>query len=262
MGGRRFRQAAPDDGVAVHHRLHRRQPRLAPVFRGPHARPASRRGDRRAVAPGALVRVPDPPDVSLDAERLVLQLEPRRTAADVRLHRPLRPRQSVPLPCEQRRARRGPVLRHPGHCPGRRRTQGTPPRRPAGGERRDLERHAPRESPDTLRTVRDRRERGGDDGAGAVEPPAGLPRGVRRGGAAGEPVGAPGPGRRAHADSSSGHPRRVTGCADDRVYRWRPVHRAAGAHAGEPHAARPARSSSSRAPWSSMSWRSSTSRSG
>ena len=107
-------------------------------------------------------------------------------------------------------------------------------RRPAGRERRDLARHALRESPHAVWTVCDCGERGRDDGPGATEPPADLSRGVRRGGAAGEPVGAAGTGRRAHADSSQGHPRRVARRADDRLHRRRPVHRAARPHAGEP----------------------------
>ena len=57
-----------------------------------------------------VVRVPDPADVSLDSERLVLQLEPRRAAAGVRLRRPLHSGEPVQLPGEQRRAGRGAVL--------------------------------------------------------------------------------------------------------------------------------------------------------
>ena len=44
----------------------------------------------------------------------------------------------------------------------------------------------------------------------------------------------PGTGRRAHAHSSQGHPRRVARRAHHRLHRRRPVHRAAGPHAGQP----------------------------
>ena len=63
---------------------------------------------------GARVRLPDPADVSLGAERVVLQLEPRRAAARLRLHRPVHSREPVQLPGEQRRAGRGAVLPHSG----------------------------------------------------------------------------------------------------------------------------------------------------
>ena len=52
---------------------------------------------------------------------------------------------------------------------------------------------------------------------------------------------------RAHADSSQRHPQRVARRAHGRLHRRRPVHRAAGAHPGEPHAARPAGSRRPRA---------------
>ncbi len=152
------------------------------------------------------------------------------------------PGEPVQLPGEQRRAGRGPLLAHPGHRAGRCRTPGAPARRPAGRQGRDLGGHALRHSPDALRTVRDCGQRGGHAEPGAVGPPADLSRGVRRGGAAGQPVGAPGTGRRAHADSSQGCPRRVARLAHHRVHRRRSVHRAAGPHAGQPHAPRPASS--------------------
>ena len=66
------------------------------------------------------------------------------------------------------------------------------------------------------------------------------------GGPAGQPVGAARAGRRAHADPRPGHARRVARLTDHRVHRRRPVHRAAGADAGQPHAARPARSQATR----------------
>ena len=155
VGGRRFRQAAPDDGVAVHHRLDHRQSRVPPAVRAPDAGPASRGRDWRAVAPGARVRVPDPADVSPGSERLVFQLEPRRAATRLRLHRPVHSREPVQFPGEQRRAGRGPLLPHSGHRRGRCRAQGAPARRPAGRQRRDLGGHSLRDSPDSLWTVCD-----------------------------------------------------------------------------------------------------------
>ncbi len=81
MGGRRFRQAAADDGAAVHHRLDHRQPRIAQPVRASHAGPARRRGDRRAVDRRADVRVPDSADLPVNPKRVVLQLEPGRAPA-------------------------------------------------------------------------------------------------------------------------------------------------------------------------------------
>ena len=123
--------------------------------------------------------------------------------AAVQLHRPVHSREPIQFPREQRRAGRRPVLPHSGHRPDRRRTQGASARRPAGRQRRDLGGHPLRDPPDSLWTVRDRGQRGGNAWSGAVGPAADLPRGVRRGGPAGQPVGAPGTGRGAHAHSSS-----------------------------------------------------------
>ena len=180
VGGRRLRQAAPDDGAALHHRLDRRQPRVAPAVGAADAGPARGGRDWRSVAPGARVRVPDPADVSLGPERIVLQLEPGRAAARVQLHRPVHSREPVQLPGEQRRAGGGPLLPHPRRRRGRCRPPGAPARRPAGGQRRDLGGHPLRHSPDSVWTVCDCGQRGGNAEPGAVGPSAGLPRGLRR----------------------------------------------------------------------------------
>ena len=237
MGGRRFRQAAPDDGVALHHRFDHRQSRVASGLRSPDAGPASRGRDWRSVAPGAFVRLPHSPDVSCGSKRVILQFEPRRAASRLQLHRPVHSREPIQFPGEQHRASRGPLLRHSGHRPVRHRTQGAFARRSAGRQRRDLGGHSLRDSPDALRTVCDCRQCGGDAESGAVEPSAGLPGGVRRCGSHGQSVGAPGTGRRAHPHSSQGCPRRVARRAHHRVHRRRSLHRAAGPHRSQPQTA-------------------------
>ena len=86
VGGRWLRQAAPDDGAALHHRLDRREPGVTAALGAADAGRARGGRHRRPVAPGAGVRVPDTSDVSIGPERLVFQLEPGRAAARIQVH--------------------------------------------------------------------------------------------------------------------------------------------------------------------------------
>ncbi len=247
VGGGRLRQAAPDDGVALHHRLDHRESRVPSAVRVPNVGTASRRRHWRSVGAGARVRVSDPADVSLGSKRIVFQLEPRGTATRLQLHRPVHSRKPVQFPGEQRRAGGRAFLAHSGHRRGGCRRPGTVARRASGRQKRDLGGHSLRDSPDSLRTVCDCGHRGGDTGSGASEPLADLPRGVRRRRPDGQPLGAPRTGRRAHPDSIQRCAWRIARLAHHRVHRRRPVHRAAGPHGGLPHHSQPAQSRQRRA---------------
>ena len=236
MGGRRLRQAAADDGAAVHHRLHHRQSRLA--------QPAELRtlGLRTAAVIAGLWLValtfaflipltfPSIQSASFFSSSLV----ERRPAFDfVALYVPSNPFNAlannivpavvlfsivlgIALVGVEDRERLLDVLDVA-----------------QGG---DLARDALRDAPDAVRPVRDRRQRGGHArseqlGRLQIYLVAYVLVALLV-----EPVGAARPGRRADADS-----RRATflresqGLAADRGDRRRSVHRAAGAHAGQPH---------------------------
>ena len=102
--------------------------------------------------------------------------------------------------------------------------------------------HAVRDAPDALWTVCHCRQRCWNAWHRAAGPAADVPRGIRRGGAACESVGAAGTCRRAHPDPGPGRAGRVAQPVAHRAHRRRPLHRAARADARQPHPARPARS--------------------
>ena len=78
-----------------------------------------------------------PLNYSDGSERLVFQLEPRRSATRVQLHRFLHSLEPVDLLANVVPA--VVLFSHPGHRRGRCRQPGAPARRPAGGQRRDLQ---------------------------------------------------------------------------------------------------------------------------
>lgn len=89
----------------------------------------------------------------------------------------------------------------------------------------DLEGHQPRHSPDSVRALCDRGQRAGTLGVEELNRLQVYPRCVCRGGAVGEPVGAPGARGGPDAHSPQGHTWRVAGFAHHRLHRRRPLHR-------------------------------------
>ena len=96
VGRGRLREAAADDRAALRHGLHRQQPRAAGLRPGQGARMAGRGGGRRPVDHRPRLRVRDP-DRLPERECLVLQLDPRREEAAVRLRVALHSGESIPF---------------------------------------------------------------------------------------------------------------------------------------------------------------------
>jgi len=208
MGGRRFRQAAADDGAAVYHRLDHRQSRLAQPFGAAHARPANGGGDRRPLARRDRLRVPDPAHLSVDSKRLVLQLEPGRAACRVRFPLALPHVESVPRTRQQHRAGGGAVFNRAGLRAGRRRPSRAPARRAVRGARGDCAGDTTGDTPDAVRLVCNCRQCRRHPRHPATGTAADLSGGLRRGGFAGQPLGPARAGGGAHATA------RATSCAN------------------------------------------------